>query len=881
MKHLCDFFDKYIRGSTEALIYDDGFRRWSYTKNQLRATSEAFACRLADSGLQSGDRLMIWGDSRPEWVAAFWGCVLRGVAVIPVDAQASTDLLGRILKVAEPRGILVGEAMEVAHLPPSVFVWRLRDIEWMDSRTPPTSRTDAGPSSRSARAPMSPNMVAEIVFTSGTTGDPKGVVITHRNILANITPIEREVVAYRHYLWPFRPIRFLSLLPLSHMFGQAPAMFLPPLVNAATVFMKGYNPDEIVAHVRRHRITLAVAVPRVLEILRDRVNHLAPPPAKAPAATNALLLRLWRYRHAHRLFGWRFVGFVLGGAQLDSGLEDFWRRMGFAVVQGYGLTETAPIVAWNHPFHSKQGTVGVPLEGVEVRIAPDGEILVRGLTVTSGYFNAPDETRSAFEDGWFHTGDIGSFDDSGHLLIRGRKKDVIVTPEGVHVFPEDVEHVLESVPGVREAAVVARRVNDAERVHAVLVLRPDTDPATVLREANARLERHQRIRDVSVWPGAALPRTEAIRKLKRHEIRRWVEAGAPRGEQAQAPAGSLELLLAKYGENRAVGPDTTLDELGLTSLDRIELMIALEDQARVTLSEAAVASARTVSDLRRLTEQAAEAGGAPETFSFPEWNRRRLAQVVRNVSQTTWILPLARLFFRLRIEGREHLQTLKGPAIFAANHQSHFDTPVILTALPGRWRRALAVAMAKEYFDAHFFPTRHARTERLTASAIYYLVALFFNAFPLPQTEPGARRTLRYIGDLVTDGLSLLIFPEGQRTEHGEIKPFQPGVGILGSRLQLPVVPVRLEGVERVLHHTWRWPRLGNVRVTFGAPLVLEGEDYTVLAKRVEDAVIALQPTSDEPQLNQRPALHSPVVAANPEGRRTLPPSDGVAGTTV
>ena len=351
---------------------------------------------------------------------------------------------------------------------------------------------------RLTRADVGPQTVAEIVFTSGTTGEPKGVVLTHRNILANITPVEREVSAFRRYLWPFRPIRFLSLLPLSHMFGQALAMFFPPLVNAATVFMTGYNPDQIIAQVRRHRITLVVTVPRVLEMLRDRVRHLAPTCATPDPSEHALPVRLWRYREAHSLFGWRFCGFVLGGAQLDEALEVFWQRLGYAVIQGYGLTETAPMVAWNNPFKVKHGTVGRPLEGIEVRLAADGEILVKGPTVTSGYLNAPEETRSALEGGWFHTGDIGAFDDSGHLLIRGRKKDVIATSEGLKVFPEDVERVLEAMP-----ASVKPPLLDASSIMRSTCMRcscfTECGSRHDFRKANAKLEPHQRIRDFSVW----------------------------------------------------------------------------------------------------------------------------------------------------------------------------------------------------------------------------------------------------------------------------------------------------------------------------------------------------------------------------------------------
>jgi long-chain acyl-CoA synthetase len=248
-----------------------------------------------------------------------------------------------------------------------------------------------------------------------------------------------------------------------------------------------------------------------------------------------------------------------------------------------------------------------------------------------------------------------------------------------------------------------------------------------------------------------------------------------------------------------------------------------------------------------LAERAAEAGALPkEAFVFPRWNRWPLVRLLRNVSHRTWILPLAHAFFRLHVDGADHLHALDGPVVFAANHQSHFDTPVILTALPNRWRRTIAVAMWKEYFDAHFLPEGHTRRDRLTTSTLYYLVAGFFNAFPLPQTEPGARQTLRYMGELATSGFSILIFPEGSRTERGEINQFQPGIGLIASKLHLPVVPVRLEGVNLVLHQTWRWPRRGDVRVTFGTPLTLEGDDYTALTRRVQDAVVSLQPVRVE-----------------------------------
>jgi long-chain acyl-CoA synthetase len=548
-----------------------------------------------------------------------------------------------------------------------------------------------------------------------------------------------------------------------------------------------------------------------------------------------------------RLFGWKFWSAVVGAAPLDPALEEFWSRVGFLVVQGYGLTETAPIVTLNHPLRASKGTVGRPIAGVEVRIADDGEILVRGENVTTGYFNAPGETAAAFKNGWFHTGDVGAMDAEGRLSIRGRKKEMIVTPQGLNVFPEDVERVLNEHPAVVESAVVGARVDGEERVHAVLVLREGAGVDDVIQRANARLEDHQRVRAAAVWPGPALPRTEGTNKLRRRDVQKWLAGGMTPRDTALAPAGRrVEAIVARFASGREVGDLTTLEALGLSSLERVELMMALEESFDTTLDETAFGAARTVGDLRALVDLPLGAPGpahvvAADLIDFPFWNRSWLARTVRRVSLPTWILPLARVFAWIRVEGLEHLEGLDGPAIFAANHQSHMDTPVILAALPARWRYRVAPAMAKEFFAAHFHPEGHGWRARVTNGLNYYLASLFFSAFPLPQREAGTRQTLRYVGELLNDGFSVLLFPEGRRNPGETLGRFQPGVGMMAARLGVPVVPVRLDGLDRVLAPAWRMARPGRVHVRFGPPLTLHGEDYAGLAARVETAVKALK----------------------------------------
>jgi long-chain acyl-CoA synthetase len=322
--------------------------------------------------------------------------------------------------------------------------------------------------------------------------------------------------------------------------------------------------------------------------------------------------------------------------------------------------------------------------------------------------------------------------------------------------------------------------------------------------------------------------------------------------------------LQRFAPGRTVTSRTTIDELGLTSLERVELMMALEEAFQVTVDEGAFSSAGTISDLERLvatpefasTDHAPMSSHEPQTsdighrssdighrtsdIAFPTWNRTWPVRAIRRASLPTWILPLGRVFARVAVTGLEHLEHVDGPVIFAANHQSHFDTPVIYDSLPPRWRYRVSTAMAKQFFDAHFFPERFTTRQWFTNSLNYYLAAFFFNAFPLTQGGAGTRQTLRYMGEIVEAGFSILIYPEGRRTEEGEIGPFQPGVGMIAARLGVPVVPVRLRGLDQILERHMRWPTVGRAQVAFGMPISLTGNDYAMMAKQVEEAVRSL-----------------------------------------
>lgn len=825
---LLDYFNTVATLDGEYLVYDDGFRPRSYTYRALSRAAKNFARILLEHGITPGDRVVLWSENRPAWVAVFWACILRGAAVVPIDEHHSLDFLERVVRITGAKAILIGDEMDLTPLNTPIPVFRLSDLDW---------ESDIA----IAPAAVQPDDICQILFTSGATAEPKGVIITHRNVLANIVPVEREVLKNRKYSRPFSPIRFLNLLPLSHMFGQAMALYIPPMILGTVVFQRSQNPQEIVRQIKSRRISVLVSVPKILDVLREYLVGFLPETATPAPASERFWWRWWRYRKVHNLFGWKFWSFIAGGAALDPTLEEFWGNLAFAVIQGYGLTETAPIVTLNHPFHARRGTVGKPIAGVQLRIAEDGEVLVRGGNVTSGYYNNPDATREAFEDSWFHTGDIGELDSSGRLIIKGRKKEMIVLADGRNVFPEDVERALLRASGVKDAAVIGLPAVGGERVHAVLLLEPATDPELVLATANAALEDHQKVRGYTRWSEAELPRTEGTGKLKRREMRNRLTGGiAPLTKATARPADRVGEFLQRWTSGRDAGATTSLDDLGLSSLDRVELLVALEQELGQPVDEGLFASAKTLADITALQQGQLKSAPAAAPFHYPKWNRLGLARAFRIFNLNLWLLHLAHLFAWVRVEGREHLDGLKGPVIFASNHQSFFDTPCIFIAMPWKWRHRLAPTMRKEFFDAHFHPREHGLFAWFTNSLNYWLSLLMFNAIPIPQHEAGTRQALRALGELVESGDCPLIFPEGRHSPDENLYPFQAGVAMIASRLRIPVVPIRLRGSNRVLRPGARMARPGRVSVVIGEPLRLEGEDYAALARLLEERIRAL-----------------------------------------
>ena len=604
LSYLPEFLD---RGEDTALMGRSGLRTdyWSYRR--LAETAFQVARELGARGLVNGDRLVLWEDNSPQWVAAFLGCLMRGVVVVPLDVQSSPEFVAGIERQTRPRLVLGGS--------PGAALEELQSPVDSVAAFCHSAAAQAATPDWSYAAKVTADHLAEIVFTSGTTAAPKGIRLTHRNLLANLTPLETEIRKYVKWAAPVHPIRFLSLLPLSHVFGQMMGIFVPPLLGGQALFLNTLNPSEIISAIRRERISVLATVPRILELIRDKVERdestqdLRPPLAELfdRSAGRHWLRRWWMFRHVRRRFGWKFWAFLSGGAALDPSTEEFWKKLGYVVMQGYGMTETASVISVAHPFRPGRGSIGKPMPGQEIKLDEGGEILVRGRNVSPGYWGT-EESSLTDGEGWLRTGDLGQRDDRGNLYFRGRRKEVIVTSAGLNVYPADIETALNRQPEIGDSAVVGVESAQGPEPLAVLILKsPETDPSAAVHRANQGLSPYQQIRHWVVWPERDFPRTATQKVRKRDLVRFASRQGSEPTGQSGGDQDSLlgEILTLAEGITGATPQRRDRDanlssDLKLDSLARVALITQLEDRFRMDLDESKVTEALTLGDLEEL-----------------------------------------------------------------------------------------------------------------------------------------------------------------------------------------------------------------------------------------------------------------------------------------
>lgn len=837
-RNILSFLDDYARrGDATAFAHRRGLRieRWSYAR--VVDAARRFARELEARKVQKGDRVLLCAENSPAWVAAFFGCALRGAVVVPLDMESAPSFVERVIEQTEPRLLLHdGDKQCKPGRLPSLNLARLKE---------PVSHRDASPYQNEE---IDEDDLLEIIYTSGTTTEPRGVLLTHGNLLANLSPLESEIQRYLHWERLVHPLRFLSSLPLSHVFGQLMSIFVPQLLGGQVFFQNSLNPSEIIETSRRERISVIVAVPRVLELLHDRIDrdweraddsrrfHQNLERAKNWSVPR----RLWAFRDVHRKFGWKFWAFISGGATLQDATEEFWQRLGFAVIQGYGMTETASLISVNHPFKKSRGSIGRTLQGHEVKLSEAGEILVRGANVSPGYWTN-DKDYLKTEEGWLRTGDVGRMDAEGNLFFKGRMKDVIVTAAGLNIYPEDLEAALNAQPEVRESVVIPFEAGHGPEPLTVIIMRErDANPEEVIKRANQLLGMHQQIRRFFIWPEADFPRTATQKVIKREVAKRLKATMSNQPSRSEKSTALAEIVNRISGNSQAQAVSTSglATDLQLDSLGRVELLSALEERYQIELDEAAFTSATTLDDVEKMVNEGVIKESAAEQYPYPEWARSFPVTWIRLLALYLIVLPLTFIMCRVRVRGKEKFKDLRGPLLFVSNHISMVDHALILSALPGRFRRRLAIAMEGEVLREWVHPPESAGWfTRLRSLAEYALVVTFFNVFPLPK-KSGFRRSFAYAGEMMDRGSSVLVFPEGTRSEDGFMNPFMTGSGLLASRLNVPVVPVKIDGLfelKRDKRH-FAWP--GQVSITFGEAInFAEADNAAEIASEMERRV--------------------------------------------
>ena len=875
--HLASLVEDFRRHASEtAVVAHRGNRRYPTSYGELANLAGRFAAELERRGVAPGDRVVLWGENSAEWIAIFFGCLLRAVIVVPLDAAGSSEFAGRVVADVVPK-LIVGDPGLLASLQGTGIRDQgtgnrdqaiVADSGAHNAERPPTSVPRLPLAGIAERLPAEPLFTVsdavtlqtpfQIVFTSGTTAEPRGIVHTHRNVLVSLQAIESEIGRYLKYERVFHPLRFLHCIPLSHVFGQFMGLWCPALLAAEVHFADQLEPSRTTSLVRRERISVLIAVPRVLHLLRVHLLALDPTLAAELDASAGMKVwkRWWRFRRVHNALGWKFWAVISGGATLPADLETFWNRLGFALIQGYGMTETAALITLNHPFHIAAGTVGRPLPGRVVKIADDGEVLVRGDMLSGATWQGGRMQQREGE--WLATGDLAEKNAAGDLRFVGRKSDIIVTAAGLKIHPADLEGALTAQPGIRAAAVVACDLASGPEPVAVVLCGSEGDSDAQLDEAvvnaNRTLADFQQIRRVLRWPELQFPYT-STGKLIRRQVAQWACATLTgRSSSGSLPAAaSTDSLLATIAEVTGEPIPTTAEpnrlrlseDLHLDSLGRVQLQSTLEQRFGLELEDDDLATVQTVGDLRRLVEEnvarstffvdrsptgteqvstkneqratknvqrskasesPAPQPATPEPHLYPHWpwswpiQALRVAFIELIMRPLVWLLAAPRVTFSPGARAALNQQPTTNnqqpsPVILIANHITEYDGALILYALPPRLRRRVAVAMSGEML----LDLRHARNqanafENLFGPAAYLLITALFNVFPLPRAR-GFRRSFAHAGEAMDRGTSILIFPEGTRSRDGKLHPFRPGIGLLAQESRAPIVPIALLGL--------------------------------------------------------------------------------------
>jgi len=872
-RDLLELFDASVRAHRHRVAFRrvDGEREERFTYGDTARWAGRVASFLARAGIEHRSRVMLVSENRPEWPFAYFGILRAGGTVVPVDPSASESEVVNIARRAEARAVLLSE--DAARDLPGL--WRALSQAGLQTQVFTLAQAMEGDDSAQDRiAPLpksiAPDDVASLIFTSGTTGQPKGVMLTHRNF-ASLVP--KLAGSFDFGVGD----GLLSVLPLHHTFEFSAGLLTPFSRGAEITYLDELNTDRLGQVFETGRITAMIGVPALWSLLHRKITQeFAARPALVEQAIRGLMAAHAELRNRrnlnlgkllfwpiHRRFGGRIKFLVSGGSALPEEVHQAFHALGFDLAEGYGLTEAAPVLTVSTPGNRLQaGTVGRALPGIELRIhEPDaegvGEVWARGPNVMAGYFGDREATEATLVDGWLRTGDVGRLDGEGRLTLLGREKDVIIDASGKNVYPDELEELYAAHSHVKELSIVGLPDEaGGERVACLCV--PDlgerrreevrAELEEHFRRVSADLPFHRRVKVLRFWEGE-LPRT-STRKVKRPEVvaeLQKLEKLASSGEKVRAAhraAGWLEALVAEVVGRPAAevsGASRLVADLGFDSLLLTELSVALET-AGVPLREVSdLTGLTTVDDLRRLV--AGTGRRLPEAAA----ETSRASEAEKEISVPAPVASLGRALlsfgqkmlyggvFDVEVTGQAFIPQ-SGNVLVIANHTSHLDMGLVKTVLGEQGQRLAALAARDYFFDT---PLKRAYFENFT------------NLIPMDR-HGSLRESLRLAGEALQQGYHLLIFPEGTRSVNGELQEFKPTLGYLALTYAVDVLPLYIEGTHEALPKGAIFPKRKSLAVRIGPPLrvselkrrtagMARSESYRMVTRIAEQAVRALQ----------------------------------------
>ncbi|MCL4360397.1 AMP-binding protein [Patescibacteria group bacterium] len=816
---LSSIADQY--GNKTALHIRRLFQTAKYSYRDLETFSRKTARFLAKHHVRPGDRVMIWAPNMPEWVIVLMGSLTAGATVVPAMIHSSGEVVEKYIRRTKPKLLFTSRfyplGLSKNQTVNTLFLEDLPDL---------LREVDDGP-----LPTPHPDELAEIVFTSGTTGEPKGVMITQRNILYEIEKLLATIPSYKEY-------RLLSILPLSHVMEQIVGLFAPLARGATIYYIPRINTLTIRKALRKYHITDLGVVPQMLRMFLDTIEFEISEKKLMPLFRILRFLTLRTpfpvrrtiFRSIHASLGGKLYVFGVGSAPLPVHLAEAWEAIGIRVVEGYGASELTGGITANFIDHRRLGSVGKIIPGMDVKLSSEGEVLARGPNVTPGYFENPEKTGEAFApDGYFRTGDIGYFDRNGYLYITGREKFKIVTAAGDKVYPEDIEKILNGNPYVWDSCAVGLPDGDGESLTVAVILHPDSHTSLegIIRWANSRLESHQQIRASILWPDKDFPRLSTL-KIDRHAVQTYLLERKKQPEKAahglSATKGdALVTLLGRVTHIResAIHDNSFLvRDLGFDSLKRVELVSLIEEEFDREIDETAIGKDTTVTALRRLIHTTSVTQYPYDIDTIAAALRKPWNQTLRVFLQNTVLFPFLRIFVRITVESAINFSDITLPVVFVGNHPNPpYDAACLFQALPTRIRRRLVGPGDDTYWKNVF------------ALWTRYVSSPLTGAYPIDKHGGPVAKALDVTADFLDDGYAVFILPEGAPTPKGALLgPLKSGVEVLLSGTNIPLIPYFVSGnlgktfprYEETFHLLHYVPHgISHIRLAVGKPFTL------------------------------------------------------------